>query len=108
MTKKPKTVRVGDTSVTPISPEENRKLDERIKKRHEALRRRYPEVHGKVVDFINNSIEDGTIYISVRFTDKTEFSLRYAGKLFLAGADLSDAKTFDFDIIREYMKPIPR
>jgi len=108
MTKKPKAARVGGASATPISAEENRELDERIKKRHERLRRRYPEVHGKVVDFINNSIEDGTIYISVRFTDKTEFSLRYACKLFLAGADLCDAKTFDFDIIREYMKPIPR
>jgi len=108
MTKKSKSVRVGGTSVTPISAEENRKLDERIKKRHEALRRRYPELHGKVVDFINNSIEDGTIYVSVRFTDKTEFSLRYAGTLFIAGADLCDVKTGDFDIIREYMKPIPR
>ena len=108
MTKKPKPVLVGGTSTTPISAEKNSGLDEGIKKRHEVLRRRYPEVHGKVVDFINNSIEDGAIYVSVRFTDKTEFSLRYACNLFIAGADLCDAKTFDFDIIREYMKPIPR
>jgi len=108
MTKKPKVVRVGSTAVTPVSAKELKELGERVKQRYDALRRKYPEVHGKVVDFISHSVEDGTLYISVRFKDKTEFSLRYACHMFVAGADISDVKTGNFEIIREYMKPIPR
>jgi hypothetical protein len=103
--KKPKAV-VGDTPVTRITAEERRKIDARIKKKYDRYRRRYPEIHGKVVDFITHSIEDGTLYFSVRFTDKTDFSLRYGCTMFVAGADFCDFKTGDFEMIREYMKPI--
>ena len=106
--RKPKVVWVGSTPVTPISAKERRKIDKRIKKRYERLRRRYPEVHGKVVDFISHSIQDGTLYFTVRFKDKTDFSLRYASDMFVVGADFCDVKTGDFEMIREYMKPIPR
>jgi hypothetical protein len=90
MSKKRKVVWVGGTPITPVSAKEHRKIKKRIKKRYEGLRKRYPEVHGKVVDFISHSIEDGTLYISVRFKDKTDFSLRYA-------CDMMN---------REYMRPI--
>jgi hypothetical protein len=60
------------------------------------------------VDFISHSIEDGTLYISVRFKDKTDFSLRYACDMFVVGADICDVKTGDYEMIREYMRPIPR
>jgi hypothetical protein len=108
MAKKPKVVWIGSTPITPISVKERRKIDKRIKKRYERLRRRYPEVHGKVVDFISHSIEDGTLYFSVHFKDKTDFSLRYACDMFVVGADFCDFKTGDFEMIREYMRPIPR
>ncbi len=108
MSKKPNVVWVGGTPVTPISAKEHKKINQRIKKRHERLRKRYPEVHAKVVDFISHSIEDGTLYFNVRFKDKTDFSLRYACDMFVVGADISDAKTGDLEIIREYMRPIPR
>jgi hypothetical protein len=108
MPKKPKIVWVGSTPITPISAKEQRKIDRRIKKRYKALRRKYPEVHGKVVDFISHYIQDGTLYVSVRFKDKTDFSLRYACDMFVVGADISDVKTGDLEMIREYMKPIPR
>jgi hypothetical protein len=108
MTKKPKVVWVGSTPVTPISAKERRKIDKRIKKRYERLRKRYREVHGKVVDFISHSIQDGTLYFTVRFKDKTDFSLRYACDMFVVGADFCDVKTGDFEMIREYMRPIPR
>jgi len=55
-----------------------------------------------------HSIEDGTLYFSVRFKDKTDFSLRYACDMFVVGADFCDFKTGDFEMIREYMRPIPR
>lgn len=106
--KKAKVVWVGSTPITPVSAKECRRIDKRIKKRYERLRKRYPEVHGKVVDFISHSIEDGTLYITVRFKDKTDFSLRYACDMSVVGADMCDAKTGDFEIIREYMRPIPR
>ena len=108
MPKKPKVVWVANTPITPISAKERRKINKSIKKRSEWLRRRYPEVHGKVVDFISHSIEDGTLYISVRFKDKTDFSLRYACDMFVVGADICDVKTGDYEMIREYMRPIPR
>jgi len=50
VSKKRKVVWVGSTPITPISAAEQRRLDKRIKKKHEKLRRRYPEVHGKKVD----------------------------------------------------------
>jgi hypothetical protein len=70
--------------------------------------RRYPGVHGKVVDYISHSIEDGTLCVNVCFKDKTLFSLRFACDMFIVSADISDWKTGDYEMIREYMKPIPR
>jgi hypothetical protein len=104
--KKPKVVWVGGTPITPITAEKRKEIRQRIRKRHEQLRERYPEVHGKVVDFISHSIEDGTLYISIRFKDKTNFSLRFACEMFIVGADLTDMQRGDLEMIREYMKPI--
>ena len=84
--RKPKATAAGDTALTPITAKERRNLDERIKKKYDRFRRRYPEIHGKVVDFITHSIEDRTLYFSVRFKDKTDFSLRYACDMFAGGA----------------------
>jgi hypothetical protein len=105
---KSKGVSDADTPLAPITAKERRKIRESIKKKCGGFRKRYPEVHGKVVDFITHSIEDGTLYFSVRFKDKTDFSLRYTCDMFVVGADFCDFKTGDFDMIREYMKPIPR
>lgn len=60
-----------------------------IRKKYEGFRRKYPEGHGKVVDFITQSIEDGPLYFSVGFADKTDFSFRYACEMFVVGADFS-------------------
>jgi hypothetical protein len=91
-----------------ITAKERREIGKRSKQREERLRWKYPEVHGKVVDFITHSIDDGTLYFTVRFEDKTSFCLRYACDMFGVGADLSDWRSGDFHILREYMKPIPR
>jgi len=104
----PKAVCDEDTRLTPITAKERRRIRKSIKKKYDGFRRRYPEVHGKVVDLITHSIEDGTLYFSVRFKDKTDFSLRYACDMFVVGADFCDFKTGDFEMIREYMRPIPR
>lgn len=106
--RKPKLTWVDGIPVTPFTAKKISKLATRVKKKYERFRKRYPEVHGKVVDFITHSIEDGTLYFSVRFKDKTDFSLRYACDMFVVGADFCDFKTGDFEMIREYMRPIPR
>jgi hypothetical protein len=106
--RKPKAASVGDTPLTPITAKERKELHKSIKKKYARLRKRYPEVHGRVVDFITHSIEDGTLYFSVRFKDKTDFSLRYACDMVVVGAEFGDFRTGDFAMIHEYMRPIPR
>jgi hypothetical protein len=108
MAKKPKTVIVDSIPITSVTPQERRNLDQAISKRHKKLRDKYREVHGKVVDFISHSIEDGTLYFTVRFKDKTDFSLRYTCNMQIVGADICNAKTGNLEVIREYMKPIVR
>jgi len=53
---KPKAVSAGDTHLTPITAKVRRKLDERIKKKYDRIRRRYPEIHGKVVDLSTHDV----------------------------------------------------
>ena len=60
------------------------------------------------MDCISHSIDDGTVCVNVCFTDKTLFSLRFACEMLIVSADISDWKTGDYKMIREYMKPIPR
>jgi hypothetical protein len=70
--------------------------------------RRYPGLQGKVLDYVSHSIDDGTLCVNVCFSDKTLFSLRFACDISIVSADLSDWKTGNYEMIREYMKPIPR
>src|SRR5215813_13512534 len=82
---KSKTLCNRDTPLTPITTKERRKLDNSIKKKYDRFRRRYPEVHGKAVDFITHFIDDGALFQRA-FQDKTDFSLRYACDMFVVGA----------------------
>jgi hypothetical protein len=76
MSKKPKTVWVDNIPVTPISAAEHKRLEKRIKKKHEKLRRRYPEVHGKKVDWISLTYEEGLVFFNVRFMMEKTSPLR--------------------------------
>lgn len=105
---KPKVVWVGGTPITPITAEQKREIQQGVRERREKLRQRYPEVHGRAVDYISHSIEDGALFFTVAFKDKTTFSLRFACEMFITGADFGDMRTGDLEIIREYMKPIRR
>jgi len=105
---KPNVVWAGNTPLTPIAAKESAEIQQGIQQHRERLRKRYPEVQGKVVDFISHSIEDGMLYFSVGFQDKTNFSLRFACEIFIVGADFADMRTGNLEMIREYMKPIPR
>jgi virulence-associated protein VapD len=100
----PKTVRVGNITVTQISPKEREILAQKIKKRHDRLRNRYREIHKKVVDWVSHSVEQGSVYVCIRFMDKTEFSLQFTPQILTDSIDLSDMSTGDFKMIREYYR----
>ncbi len=103
-----KALPAGRTPVTPIPTKELEKTQKQIGRTYDKLRKRYPEIHGKVVDFVQQSVSDGILYVGICFTDKTVFSLRYACDMLMVGADYLDGKTGDYEVIREYIKPIPR
>jgi hypothetical protein len=46
--------------------------------------------------------------MKVYFKDKTLAAIRSAWNMLIVGADLSDYKTGNYDIIRQYIKPIQR
>jgi hypothetical protein len=56
--------------MTRITAKERREIEKRSKQREERLRKKYSEVHGKVVDFITHTIDDGTLYFTVRGQDE--------------------------------------
>src|SRR5258708_14007782 len=75
-----------------------------IKKKYEKLRRRYPEVHGKKVDWISYWHEEGYLSFNVRFTDGKNFSILCSPTIVTNVVDFSDVKTGDSVIIREYYR----
>jgi hypothetical protein len=104
MTKKPKTVRVGNTEIKVVTPNEHKQLERRIKERHEKLRNRYSEIHGKIVDWVSHEVNQDSLYVNIRFKDKTDFSLRFSSRIDTDYIELSDEKAGDFRLIREYYK----
>ena len=102
MKKKPNTVRIGKTEIKPVSAREHKRLENRIRSRHEKLRKKYPEIHGKVVDWISHNVEEDSLYVNIRFKDKTDFSLRFSPRIEPDYVDLSDSSTGDFKLVREY------
>ena len=100
--KKSKTVIVDGIPLKAISAEEHRRLDRRIKKNHEKLRKRHPEIHGKKVDWISHWIEEGTLFFTVRFTDGKCFSVTYSPCFLLDTVDFSDMSTGDDVVLKTY------
>jgi hypothetical protein len=92
--------------VKPISAAERRRLDGRIKKKHEKLRRQYPEVHGKKVDWISHWHEEGLCIFDVRFTDGKNFSVLCHPEIVTDSIDFSDMKTGDQVILRKYYRRV--
>jgi len=104
MTKKPKTVHVGNIEVTPITAKERKKLNERLKKRYDKLRRRYKEVRGKRVDWISYNYEEGFLYVGIRFMDGTYFSLDFSAQIVTDGIEFSDMSSGDEKILKTYYR----
>ena len=85
-----------------MTASERKRLDKKIAARHEKLRKKYPEIHGKVVDWISHSVEENSLYVNVRFKDKTQFSLSFVPQIATHYVDLSDISTGNFKMIRQY------
>jgi hypothetical protein len=66
--------------------------------------RQYPDIQGKVVDFADHAFEEGTLYVRVRFTDKTELCWRITSSMLIEEADLGDWKTGDFRQLRVFVQ----
>jgi hypothetical protein len=65
--------------------------------------RQYPDVRGKVVDWVEHEFEEGTLYIHVRFQDRTELTYTLGCRLFIEEAVLGDLSTGNFKTIREFV-----
>ena len=81
-----------------------REITERVTKCHERLRNRYLEIHGKVVDWVSHSFEEDSLFVTIRFMDKTELSLQFSPKIVTDSVDLSNLGTGNFKMIREYYR----
>ena len=78
MIKKGRSRKAAPMSQTPVAPmtKEREKIQKDIERTYDKLRNKYPEIRGKAVDFVQQSVSDGIVYVGIRFTDKTVFSLR--------------------------------
>jgi len=81
-----------------------REIAERVKKCHERRRNTYPEIHGKVVDWVSHSFEEDMLVVTIRFMDKTEFSLEFSPNISTDSVDLSNLAKGNFELIREYYR----
>jgi hypothetical protein len=43
-----------------------------------------------------------TLYVCIRFQDKTDFALEFSPQIVKVGTELCDSATDDFDVIRNY------
>ncbi len=104
MTKKTKTVKVGHVEVTPFTAAERRAIDRKINKRYARLRKRYKEIRGKKVDWIDHTYEEGSLYVGVRFMDGTYFSLDFSPQIMTDGIEFSDMSSGDEKILKTYYR----
>lgn len=105
MVKNAKRIAVLDnTEFKPFSAKKLRQIDRAIKKKYDRLRKRYPEVRGKRVDWIDHRFEEGWLYVGVRFMDGTYFSLQFSPLIETEGVEFSDMSSGDDVILREYYR----
>jgi hypothetical protein len=104
MTRNRTTMPVGNIEGTLITAKERRKINQSIKNRYNWLRKRYPEVRGKRVDWIEHRFEQDWLYVGIRFVDGTYFSLQFSPHIETEGVEYSDMSSGDDLILREYYR----
>ena len=65
--------------------------------------RHYPGVRGKVVDWVEHEFAEGTLYIHVRFQDRTELTYTLGCRLFIEEAVLGDLSTGNYRTVRRFV-----
>lgn len=63
----------------------------------------YPGVRGKVVDWVEHEFTEGSLYIHVRFRDKTELTYTVGCRLFVEEAVLGDISTGNYRVVRKFV-----
>ena len=86
------------------TPKGRRKLERVVEKKNEKLRRRYRAVHGKVVDWVDHAFEDGDLFVSIRFQEKTDVGLVFRPKIVTDEISLYDVRTGNFRLVRQYFR----
>src|SRR5689334_17552987 len=104
MTKRARAVRGSSVEMIPMPSKERKRLDTAMRRTDDKLHSTYKEVHGKVVDWITHTVENGSLYVGIRFKDKTDFALCFSPKIVPDIIDLSEVKAGDTRLIREYFK----
>ena len=65
---------------------------------------RYRGVQGKVVEWVEHTFEEGSLYINVRFADKSELCWRIATRMTIEEADLADWTSGDCKQVRVFVR----
>ena len=65
---------------------------------------KYPEVKGKVVEFVEASAQTEGAFVNIRFTDKTDLGFSFNAKMKLDHVTLTDVSDGNFEVIKEYIK----
>jgi len=66
--------------------------------------KQYPGIRGKVVHWAEHFFEEGTLYVRVRFTDKTELCWTLRTAHVIQEADLSDWTTGNCKQLKVYVQ----
>ena len=88
-----------------LSRKEELRLEKLIQKKYEPSRRRHPEIRCKRVGWTTYNYEEGELYITVRFMDKTAFHIQLRPDIVINGVELSDWKTGDDKILGTSSRP---
>jgi hypothetical protein len=86
------------------TPKERRKLERVVEKKNKKLRSKYRAVHGKVVDCVDHWIEEGWLFVSIRFQDQTDLRLQFGAKMVTDEIDLCDMRSGKFRLLRQYFR----
>lgn len=98
--KKKRKRRVGTVEIT---PGERKRIKKRIKKHFDQLRKKYAEIRGKRIDWIDHRVvEDNVLYVGVKFMDGTYFTLVFTPQVVTNRAELADVSSGDEIILRTY------
>jgi hypothetical protein len=79
-------------------------LNKQIEKKYDRFREKYPDIHGKKVDFVKHFMEEGILFFSIRFMDGTNFCIQYEPTVDLMGVEYSDMRTGDAVILKDYFR----